>query len=187
MFLFTEAGFWSSAKSCKRKLHSYSLAPLLLSNPLLQWSRSKALSQRHLFCQIFRGGAEGAKSSTPPAHSRSRAPLLLTAHPPWPQDRSWTGRQHNILLAGKPFACLPPWNPKGRRPCQKLKTRLCSIMLCKPPRAALCKYRPPVQLPTQVHTWYGEQKSQFCILDRDTRTPFPTCYRYAVQCWDNKA
>lgn len=38
-----------------------------LSNPLLQWSSLKALSQRHFFYQIFRRGAEGANCSTPPA------------------------------------------------------------------------------------------------------------------------
>lgn len=71
MFLLTEAHLWSSAKSCRRKLHSLSLVLLLLSNPLLHCSRSKPPSQRHFFHQLFRRVAEGAESSTPPSHQGS--------------------------------------------------------------------------------------------------------------------
>lgn len=106
MFLFTEAHFWSSTKSCKRKLHSYSPVLLLLSNPLLHWSRSKTLSQRHFFYWIFRGGAEGPKCHTSPAHSPTNSPLLTTGDAHWPQNTSKTGQQWNTLLAGKP-SCLP--------------------------------------------------------------------------------
>lgn len=101
MFLFTEAHFWSSAKSCRRKLHSYSLVLLLLSHPSLHWSRLKIYS-----IGSSEQGQNGKKSSISPAHSPTEGPLVVSGDTHWPQHTSRTGQQRNTLPAGKP-PCLP--------------------------------------------------------------------------------
>lgn len=167
MFLFTEAHFWSSTKSCKRKLHSYSPVLLLLSNPLLHWSRSKTLSQRHFFYRIFRGGAEGLKCHTSPAHSPINSPLLTTGDTHWPQNTSKTGQQWNTLLAGKP-SCLPQ---KMKPDLSKAGNKAVETLLSANPREPLSAEEKLPSSRLHRHIPGTEQKSHFCISDRDTRTP----------------
>lgn len=157
MFLFTEAHFWSSAKSCKRKLHSYSLVLLLLSHPSLHWSRAKIPSQRHLFYQMYRAGAEGAKKqhiSSPQSHWGSS-----TCN--WGRSLTSAYQQNRAAVKHPPGrkATLPPLR-KEARPAYSCKQGCVDIILCTPQRATVCGGKAPVQLPAQAHTWHGEQKSQ---------------------------
>lgn len=171
MFLFTEAPSWSSAKSCKRKLHSYSLVLLLLRNPLLHWSRAKPLSQRHFFHQIFRGGAERAKKA---AHPQPTVPptVLYAKLGTLTELRTAAKQQCNILPAGKPLACPDKWS----QTCLKLKTRLWKMLLSGNPRELLstegklpssCRHRRVPKMGSRNHNFAsltGTQEFPPCLV-----------------------
>lgn len=178
MFLFTEAHFWSSAKSCKRKLHSYSLVLLLLSNPLLHWGRLKTLSQRP-FYQIFTRGRRGKKQhiSSPQSHwgllsSQLGTLMDLRTSAKWESSETHS-QQESLLVSPK----------KWSQTSLKLKTRLWRMLFSANPREPLSAEGKLLSICVYLNE---EQKSQFCISDRDTRTPFPACYCYSAWCQDNE-
>lgn len=128
---------WSSAKSCRRKLHSCSLVLPLLSHPLLHCSRSKAPSQRQFLQQPFRGVAEGAESSKAPSHPGSLSHCEVHA---LVLGQQWDSTAVLALSqAGKPFWL--PWKIKPDLP--KGWKRGCGDTV--PCKTDICRGKAPMQ------------------------------------------
>lgn len=134
---------------------------ILLRNPLLHCSRSKAPSQRHFLHQVFRGVAEAHLQATEGPLGTMRCPhdfgtAVSTAVLPPSQQESL-------------FFCSPE---KLSQTYQKLKIRMWRHYALQ--ITYTFRGNAPIYPPAQGCTW---DRAEATILHlRDRRNPFPACY-----------